>query len=685
MGIGTEQLKPEHISLIIDFYNEVELSIKNKSDLDIQKVVHQLVSFIYSNEFKFFLFEEFWFIKQLFPFCDIISIYEMKENFLSLKLFILVFEEIKKDRIKFKETVQNIWMFFERILTGNIDPKDSDFFGKIEINENSQKAIQEIGMYIKNNSKHIKVILNLIQCIFIYNFKDEFKELFEEYNNTFPNIDNGLIECFYKFSTEVISNVNKINVLKGFFNYILNIEELISLIENFLMKFDSSHLNYTKNIYYAFFLASNLKKNEKEIKETIDDKFIEYYNKLIINDKLIWTLYEEDTKSNLNKKEYLKTILEGNMTKKEKLKFDFLDNIYKINENQKIKGITGDIYKSIFYTNKIILLIKFDFEFFINKKISLDKIKNGIKTIQKLCPKEYNNLNIYAQIENKLINLDDEFDLFINELKNKNIIENVEININKINIPKEKEKVENNKYEIKNNELKVNNKESEKEEFKEEKLKLKNQAKTKESLIETINEKDKEIKELKLKLSKIPFNKNENEINELKIKIKNLEEELAKEKNKNEKSEKIILNLKKDLLKEAKKFEDLKKEIEEDKILKKKLEKEAKESFIETIIEKDKEIKELKIKLSRLPFTLEEGERLITIIFISSDQKLHFSVICKNTEKFHKIEGQLYESYPEYSENDNFFILNGRKINRYKSLEENGIKNNDIIILNEIV
>ena len=139
------------------------------------------------------------------------------------------------------------------------------------------------------------------------------------------------------------------------------------------------------------------------------------------------------------------------------------------------------------------------------------------------------------------------------------------------------------------------------------------------------------------------------------------------------------------MLKETKKFENLKKEIEEDKILKQKLEKEAKESFIETIIEKDKEIKELKLKLSRLPFTLEEGEKIISIIFISSEQNLHFSVICKNTEKFHKIEGQLYESFPEYSENDNFFILNGRKINRYKSLEENGIKNNDIIILNEIV
>ena len=628
--MGTKELKPDHISLIIDFYNEVELSIKNKSDLDVEKVVHQLVSFIYSYEFKLFLFNEIWFDNQLFPFCDIISIYEMKEEFLSLKLFILVFEEIKKDRIKFIEIAKNFLMFFEQILTGNIVPKDSDFCGKIEISENSQKAIQEIGMYIKNKSEHIKAISNLIQGIFIHIFKDEFKELFEEYNNSCLNIDNESKKDFYNFLTEAISKVNKINVLNGFFNLILNGEELISLIENFLMKFDPSHLNHTKNIYYAFFLALNLKKNEKEIKETIDDKFMGYYNKLIINDKLIWTLYEEDTKSNLNKKEYLKTILEGNMTEKEKLKFDFLDNIYKINENQKIKGITGNIYKSIFYTNKIILLIKFDLEFFINKKISLDKIQNFIITIQKLCPKEYNNLNIYVQIENKLINLDDEFELFINELKNKNIIENVEINVNKINIINiPKEKVENNKNEIKNNESKINTEESEKEEFKEEKIKIKKsekipptkylEKKTKESLIEIVNEKDKEIKELKLKLSTIPFNKNENEINELKIKIKNLEEELAEEKNKNEKSEKIILNLKKDLLKETKKFEDLKKEIEADKILKKKLEKEAKESFIETIIEKDKEIKELKLKLSRLPFTLEEGEKLISIIFISSE------------------------------------------------------------------
>ena len=57
-----------------------------------------------------------------------------------------------------------------------------------------------------------------------------------------------------------------------------------------------------------------------------------------------------------------------------------------------------------------------------------------------------------------------------------------------------------------------------------------------------------------------------------------------------------------------KKYNGLKKEIEKDKTSKEILGKEKKESMIETIIEKDKEIKELKSQLSRLPFTLEEGE-----------------------------------------------------------------------------
>ena len=99
--------------------------------------------------------------------------------------------------------------------------------------------------------------------------------------------------------------------------------------------------------------------------------------------------------------------------------------------------------------------------------------------------------------------------------------------------------------------------------------------------------------------------------------------------------------------------------------------------MIDTILEKDKEIKELKLKLSRL-------ETMMIITFISSDQQLHYSVLCKNTDEFYKIEGLLYKEYPSYTENENYFLVDGQKINKYKTLEQNGIKNNSQIILIKI-
>ena len=105
--------------------------------------------------------------------------------------------------------------------------------------------------------------------------------------------------------------------------------------------------------------------------------------------------------------------------------------------------------------------------------------------------------------------------------------------------------------------------------------------------------------------------------------------------------------------------------------------------LLEKLELKEKEIKEIK---SRYPLELFKGEKLMSVIFQSHDQKFTHSFICKNTEQFSKLESLLYKEYPEYSENEgeNYFLVNGRKIYRYKSLEENGIHNSDIIILNKI-
>ena len=71
----------------------------------------------------------------------------------------------------------------------------------------------------------------------------------------------------------------------------------------------------------------------------------------------------------------------------------------------------------------------------------------------------------------------------------------------------------------------------------------------------------------------------------------------------------------------------------------------------------------------------------MSIIIKSKDEKILFSIICKNSENFLRIEKELYEQYPEYKNENNSFIHKGNKIDKSKTLDENKIKNNSIITL----
>ena len=75
----------------------------------------------------------------------------------------------------------------------------------------------------------------------------------------------------------------------------------------------------------------------------------------------------------------------------------------------------------------------------------------------------------------------------------------------------------------------------------------------------------------------------------------------------------------------------------------------------------------------------------MTVNFTSVDSRIHnYSTICKNTDIFNNIETKLYKDYKEYFDTENYFTVNGKKIHKNKSLEENNIRNNDIIMLNII-
>ena len=74
----------------------------------------------------------------------------------------------------------------------------------------------------------------------------------------------------------------------------------------------------------------------------------------------------------------------------------------------------------------------------------------------------------------------------------------------------------------------------------------------------------------------------------------------------------------------------------------------------------------------------------MSIIIKSDDNKINVPIICKNSFKFIKIEEKFYDMYSELAEKENNFTLNGAKLNKNKTLEENGIKDKDIIIVKNV-
>ena len=193
------------------------------------------------------------------------------------------------------------------------------------------------------------------------------------------------------------------------------------------------------------------------------------------------------------------------------------------------------------------------------------------------------------------------------------------------------------------------------------------------------------------------FNKMSNYIQNINNNLKNNEIILEK---KNEELNEIINKLKLDLEKEKeinnnlniniKKLEieikDKEKEINEEKLRNNDLNKKIKNinnssqnsdilDLVKKIGEKENEIKELK---EILPFEYTKGEKILIVTFLSLNEDIHYSIICKNTDDFYRLEIMFYNKYPEYKKGNNIFSIHGKEIDRYNDLESNNISDNDI-------
>ena len=72
----------------------------------------------------------------------------------------------------------------------------------------------------------------------------------------------------------------------------------------------------------------------------------------------------------------------------------------------------------------------------------------------------------------------------------------------------------------------------------------------------------------------------------------------------------------------------------------------------------------------------------MAVNFISTDENVNLALPCKNTDIFARLEEQLFNEYPEYKDVNTFFTVCGKIIESNKTMEENNIKNTNVILLN---
>ena len=75
------------------------------------------------------------------------------------------------------------------------------------------------------------------------------------------------------------------------------------------------------------------------------------------------------------------------------------------------------------------------------------------------------------------------------------------------------------------------------------------------------------------------------------------------------------------------------------------------------------------------------GEKIFSVIFMTegNDDIKNYAMTVKNTDTFYSLEETLYNDFPKYKKLKLMFMVNTNEILRFKTLEENKIKHNDII------
>ena len=78
---------------------------------------------------------------------------------------------------------------------------------------------------------------------------------------------------------------------------------------------------------------------------------------------------------------------------------------------------------------------------------------------------------------------------------------------------------------------------------------------------------------------------------------------------------------------------------------------------------------------------IKPGENILAVRFICKKIQAidNYCLPCKNVNLFVRLEEKLNSNFPQLKEYETYFEVNGRRIKRFKTLDENNIQNNDIV------
>ena len=96
------------------------------------------------------------------------------------------------------------------------------------------------------------------------------------------------------------------------------------------------------------------------------------------------------------------------------------------------------------------------------------------------------------------------------------------------------------------------------------------------------------------------------------------------------------------------------------------------------IIQKDKEINELKSKLPKHNLSMND---IMVINFLSTDQNIRCGIPCLADDTIAEVEEKLYQQFNEFRNTNNILLFGGTVVLRFKKVKENDLHDGDTILI----